>query len=82
MNAGRIKLTTASRINPGLYRLVRLGSGAITKLKSVVRTGRAGSTPALGTNDVVSSLAADHLKLSCRIGSTQFAQCTPIELPY
>src|SRR5215510_11187708 len=47
-------------------------------LKSVVK-GRAGSTPALGTNDFISSRETDHLILNFRTGFTQFAQPIPIE---
>ena len=49
-------LTTARCVNTGLYRLVRLGNAASMGLKIRFPQGRAGSTPALGTNDFVSSL--------------------------
>ena len=42
--------------NTGSYRFVRLGNGPITGLKIRCPKGRAGSTPALGTNDFISSL--------------------------
>ena len=58
MVAGRVEydasrsdtLTTAKRENTGSYRFVGLGKGAITGLKIRCPKGRAGSTPALGTN--------------------------------
>jgi len=42
-------LTTARRVNTGLYRFVRLGNGPITGLKIRCPKGRAGFDSALGT---------------------------------
>jgi len=51
-------LTTARRVNTGLYRFVRLGKGAVTGLKIRCPKGRAGSTPALGT--ILESMAYEY----------------------
>jgi hypothetical protein len=48
--AEAIPLTIARRVSTGLYRLVRLGNTSFTGLKIRCPKGRAGSTPALGTN--------------------------------
>ena len=42
-------LTTATRVNTGSYRFVRLSNAGFSGLKIRCPQGRAGSTPALGT---------------------------------
>jgi hypothetical protein len=49
-------LPTARPVNTGSYRFVRLGDADSNGLKIRCPKGRAGSTPALGTNDFISSL--------------------------